>query len=50
MNKFANEHGTPNRQLDFVLFLDTPPGEKHASLADAETCCESVTRAKAFNE
>ena len=50
MNKFANEHGTPSRQLDFVLFLDTPPGDKHAGLADAEACCESVTRSKAFNE
>ena len=50
MTKFANERGTAKAQLDFVLFLDTPPGEKHASIADAEACCESVTRSKAFNE
>ena len=50
MNKFASERGTPKAELAFVLFLDTPPGNKHARFADAKACCESVTRPKAFNE
>jgi len=50
MNKFANERGAPIAQLEFVLFLDTSAGDKHAHFADVKACCESVTRPKAFNE
>jgi hypothetical protein len=44
MRKFRDEHKNANAQLKFVFFLDK------ASLADVEACCESVSRAKAFNE
>ena len=50
MNKYVNERGTPKAQLDFVLFLDTPPGKRRARIADERSCCESATRPKIFNE
>ncbi len=50
MNKYAREHGTPSAQLDFVLFLDTPPGQHIARPATEAACRESATRPKVFNE
>jgi len=50
MNKYVNERGTSKAQLDFVLFLDTPPGKRRARIADERSCCESATRPKIFNE
>ena len=50
MNKYVNERGTAGAQLDFVLFLDTPPGKDHARRADEKDCRESATRPKIFNE
>ena len=48
--KFAREQGTPQAQLEFVLFLDTPRGARHARFANAAEGLRSVNRAKAFNE
>lgn len=50
MNKFVRERGTPDPDMEFVFFLDTPAGSAKGRLADEEACCESVNRAKAFNE
>ena len=50
MNKYVNERGTARAQLDFVLFLDTPPGQRRARRADEKACRESATRPKVFNE
>jgi len=50
MRKFANEHENDNAQLEFVFFLDKKADETNASEASEEACCESVNRAKAFNE
>jgi len=36
--------------MDFVLFLDTPPGQNLARRATVEACCESAKRPKGFNE
>ncbi len=48
--KFASERGQASRTLDFVLFLDTPPGKSQAVFATAESFVESINRPKAFNE
>ena len=48
--KFAREHGTPQAQLEFVLFLDTPRGARRARFVTAAEGLRSVNRAKAFNE
>ena len=50
MNKFVRERGTPDAEMDFVLFLDTPPGQNLARRATVEACCESAKRPKGFNE
>ena len=50
MNKFVRERGRPDAEMEFVFFLDTPAGSLKGSLASEEACCESVKRAKAFNE
>jgi hypothetical protein len=48
--KFARELGTPQQQLDFVLFLDAVPQEHRCRLAAAETFCSSCSRPRGFNE
>ena len=50
MNKFVRERGKPDAKMDFVLFLDTPPGQNLARRATVEACCESAKRPKGFNE
>ena len=50
MNKYVRELGRSGAQLDFVLFLDTPPGEHIARRADEKACRESASRPKVFNE
>ena len=50
MNKFVRERGTAGATMDFVLFLDTPPGQNLARRATVEACCESAKRPKGFNE
>ena len=50
MRKFSNEYENNNAQLEFVFFLDKKADETKASEASGEACCESVNRAKAFNE
>ena len=50
MNKFVRERGRPDAEMEFVFFLDTPAGSLKGRLASEEACCESVKRAKAFNE
>jgi hypothetical protein len=50
MDKFVNERGAATAQLEFVWFLDTPPGKDHARRADEKDCRESATRPKIFNE
>lgn len=43
---FANERGKPDRQFDFVYFLDGREGGRAAVVADEETLARSVTRPK----
>ena len=50
MNKFVRERGRPDAEMEFVFFLDTPADSFKGRLASEEACCESVKRAKAFNE
>ena len=40
----------PDRQLDFVMFLDAVPGETRARFAGEETFCGSADRPRGFNE
>lgn len=49
MQKFATEKGE-SAQLDFVLFLDTPPGQRVAAPAGEAACRASANRPKVFNE
>jgi hypothetical protein len=48
--KFKRELGSDKAQLEFILFLDKPPGESRARFATSAECCKSVDRPKAFNE
>lgn len=48
--KFAKQRGTPDQQLDFVLFLDRVPGEHRSAPGDEETFCSSIDRPREFNE
>ena len=48
--KFADERGRPDRELDFVLFLDAVPYAGTARLADEEEFCASADRPRGFNE
>ena len=48
--KFKRELGSDKDQLEFILFLDKPPGESRARFATSAECCKSVDRPKAFNE
>jgi len=48
--KFAKEAPSPERQLDFVLFLDTLPGGETAAFRDAAEFRASAERPRAFNE
>lgn len=50
VRKFADERLQPDRELDFVLFLDADHTANRARQASAETLCESVDRPRAFNE
>jgi hypothetical protein len=50
VRKFANERGRPDRQLDFVLFLDAVPAEGAARLASEDDFCNSIHRPRGFNE
>lgn len=50
VRRFSQERGTPDRQFDFVLFLDRVPGEQRAAPAGEETFCSTLDRAKEFNE
>jgi hypothetical protein len=47
---FAVQRGMPDRQLDFVLFLDRVPGEHRSALSDETAFCSSVSRPREFNE
>jgi hypothetical protein len=48
--QFVKNRGTPEQQLDFVLFYDVVPGEARAVSADEETFCRALNRPRAFNE
>jgi permuted papain-like amidase YaeF/Yiix C92 family enzyme len=48
--KFAKEKDNPNRELDFVLFVDGDNAKGRASLAGVETFIESLDRKREFNE
>ncbi len=48
--KFSREKELPQRDLDFVLFLDTPPGGERAQFSEAAAFCASCERPRAFNE
>jgi hypothetical protein len=48
--KFSNERERPDRELDFVLFLDAVPGQDMARLASVDEFCRSVGRPRGFNE
>ena len=50
VRKFAKERDQPDRDLDFVLFLDGDAATGHARYADADEFCASVDRPRAFNE
>jgi hypothetical protein len=48
--KYAQELGSPEREFDLILFLDTRPGTQAAVLADEAAFCDSADRPRAFNE
>ena len=52
MKKYKAEYKDkePKPELEFIFFLDTPPGKHIAYLADEEACRKSATRPKIFNE
>ena len=50
VRKFARERGKPDRELDFVLFLDGRRQQGRAVLADEDEFCASANRKRAFNE
>jgi hypothetical protein len=50
VRQFARDRGKPDRQLDFVLFLDRVPGEQRAAPAGEDTFCSTVDRPREFNE
>ncbi len=50
VRKFAAERQQPNRELDFVLFLDADRATGSARRATVEEFCESANRPRAFNE
>jgi hypothetical protein len=48
--KFGHERPRPDRQLDFVLFLDTKPGATRATPATEADFITSADRPRGFNE
>jgi len=50
VRKFAKERDQPDRDLDFVFFLDGDAAMGQARYADAGEFCASVDRPRAFNE
>lgn len=50
VRKFATERQRPDRELDFVLFLDAVPETGRAELVTEEKLCDSADRPRAFNE
>lgn len=50
VRKHASQRSTAAQELDFVLFLDTPPGHTEAQLADEQAFLSSADRPKGFNE
>ena len=48
--KFAAERDKPDRQLDFVLFLDADADANTVRDATEDDLCESVDRPRSFNE
>jgi hypothetical protein len=48
--KFAKEKDSPNRELDFILFMDGDNAKGRASLAGVDTFIESLDRKREFNE
>ncbi len=48
--KFAGERGRPDRQLDFVMFLDALPQQGTAKLATVDDFIASGRRPRGFNE
>ncbi len=48
--KFAAERNTPRQELDFVLFLDSVPGQRRARRAGEDEFCETIHRPQAFQE
>ena len=48
--KFASERGTPQQELEFVLFLDAVPATGGARLAGEDEFCASADRPRGFNE
>ncbi len=48
--KFRDEQARPDRELELVLFLDTPPGRHRAQESDAATLGQSIERPGTFNE
>jgi hypothetical protein len=50
VRKFAAERTSPQRELDFVLFLDADPERGVAFLADEDAFVASADRMREFNE
>ena len=48
--KYAAERGTPQQELEFVLFLDAVPATGTARLAGEDEFCASADRPRGFNE
>lgn len=49
-HKFSREHGSPERELDLVLFLDAVPAQRTARESDEAAFRESASRPRGFNE
>ena len=47
---FAEQRNRPDRQLDFILFLDGVPATHSARLADEETFVSSIAGPRGYNE
>ena len=50
VRKFNKERGREDRELELILFLDTPAGETRARLADVDAFSRTINRPKAFTE
>jgi hypothetical protein len=48
--KFAREKDSPNRELDFILFMDGDNSKGRAAVSGVESFIESLDRKREFNE